>query len=71
MLLGLKRMLMKKYISIYEEQAYQAGRQARKEDYPLLYCDLHSNDPERCWWLAGWHDQDIEFGVMVYADKTM
>jgi len=59
---------MKNHNTKHEEEAYQTGRQARKEDHPLLYCNLHSNDPERCWWIAGWHDQDIEFGVKVYAD---
>lgn len=59
---------MKNNNTKYEEQAYQAGKQARKEDHPLLYCNLHSNDPERCWWIAGWHDQDIEFGIKVYVN---
>ena len=59
---------MKNYNTRFEEQAYQDGKTARLANLPLMSCNLHSNDPERCWWVAGWHDQDMELGV-VYAKK--
>jgi hypothetical protein len=55
----------------HEEQTYQIGRKARIANLPLSSCNLHSTDPEKCWWVAGWHDQDMEFGVRVYVNKAV
>ena len=62
---------MKNYNTRFEEQAYQDGKTARISNLPLMSCNLHSNDPERCWWVAGWHDQDMELGVRMYVNKKV
>jgi len=51
-----------------EEQMYDLGRQARVANYPTSACNLHNKHPQKCWWLAGWHDQDFELGIRVYHD---
>lgn len=47
---------------------YDLGRQAREADFETLSCNVR--DPvKKSWWLAGWHDLDIEKGNTVYQDK--
>lgn len=44
---------------------YYAGRKARHEGSGLDECDIL--DPvRRTWWLAGWHDLDMEKGNARY-----
>jgi ribosome modulation factor len=62
---------VKNFNEKHEEQAYQAGRQARVSDKPLLFCSLQNSDTNKSWWVAGWHDQDMEFGIKVYVNKTL
>ena len=47
---------------------YDLGRQAREANFETVACNVR--DPiKKSWWLAGWHDLDIENGVTVYQDK--
>jgi hypothetical protein len=39
---------------------YDLGRQARKAAFPTEACNLSKNDWKRSWWIAGWHDEDME-----------
>jgi ribosome modulation factor len=42
-----------------ESQMYDLGRQARQAGYERGACNVR--DPiKRSFWLAGWHDQDME-----------
>jgi len=44
---------------------YDLGRQAREAGYGLISCNVR--DPiKKSWWLAGWHDLDMEKGVTRY-----
>lgn len=43
-----------------ESQMYDLGRQANRAGYPTTTCNLRLHDPNRAWWLAGWHDEDME-----------
>jgi len=43
-----------------ESQMYDLGRQARKAAFPIESCNLSAFDARRCWWIAGWHDEDME-----------
>jgi ribosome modulation factor len=43
-----------------ESQQYDLGRQARRAGYPKDACNLMMMNPLRSWWLAGWHDEDME-----------
>jgi len=46
------------------EAMYLSGRQAHAAGYQTIQCDVR--DPiERSYWLAGWHDADIEAGNSV------
>jgi ribosome modulation factor len=46
------------------EAMYQSGKQAHAAGYKTIHCDVR--DPiARSWWLAGWHDADIEAGNSV------
>lgn len=47
------------------EAMYDLGRQAREAEFGLGHCNVR--DPiKRSWWLAGWHDLDIEKGSTRY-----
>jgi ribosome modulation factor len=49
---------------IDDEAMYQIGREAHAAGYKTIHCDVR--DPiARSWWLAGWHDADIEAGNSV------
>jgi ribosome modulation factor len=49
---------------IDNEAMYQLGREAHAAGYQTIQCDVR--DPvERSFWLAGWHDADIEAGNSV------
>lgn len=50
-----------------ESQMYDLGRQARRADFAAETCNLSTEDPSRAFWLAGWHDEDMESGVRVYV----
>jgi len=44
---------------------YDLGRQAREADFPIISCNVR--DPiKKSWWLAGWHDLDMEKGNTRY-----
>jgi hypothetical protein len=43
-----------------ESQMYDLGRQARRAAFPIESCNLSSFDARRAWWVAGWHDEDME-----------
>jgi len=42
-----------------EKELYISGRQARADKKKTESCWL-TNTVERSWWLAGWHDLDME-----------
>ena len=46
---------------------YDLGRQAREAGYETTSCNL-TEPVRRSWWLAGWHDKDIEMGVMAHKE---
>lgn len=41
-------------------QQYDLGRQARIARFPKTACNLPVVSVKRAWWLAGWHDADVE-----------
>ena len=43
-----------------ESQMYDLGRQARRSGFPIESCNLSLYDAKRCWWVAGYIDEDIE-----------
>jgi hypothetical protein len=43
-----------------ESQMYDLGRQARRAGFPIESCNLSLYDVKRCWWVAGYIDEDIE-----------
>lgn len=43
-----------------ESQMYSLGRQARQAGYPIEACNLSQFNPLRVWWVAGYHDEDME-----------
>jgi len=51
------------------EQMYDLGRQAREAGFETISCNVR--DPvKRAWWLAGWHDLDIEKGVKRFNHES-
>lgn len=47
----------------YQEEGgdmYRLGREARERGYPKESCNMRTLSAKRSWWLAGWHDMDIE-----------
>jgi len=51
------------------EQMYDLGRQAREAGFDTISCNVR--DPsKRAWWLAGWHDLDIEKGVKRFNHES-
>jgi ribosome modulation factor len=47
--------------SAEERILYQLGRHARKEGLERNRCPYGvTNAARRSWWLAGWHDADME-----------
>lgn len=46
-------------------QMYDLGRQAREAGFKPESCNV-CNPIKRSWWLAGWHDLDIEKGVQMF-----
>ncbi len=62
---------MKKASSTARNEAqYSLGRQARQAGYTKESCNLMSGDVGRSFWLAGWHDMDMEMtpGVVFIDD---
>lgn len=51
---------MKTRINANESQMYDLGRQARQADCPIESCNLSQFNPLRAWWIAGFHDEDME-----------
>ena len=51
---------------------YNLGRQARAAGYHKNACNIPaSRMAKRSWWLAGWHDEDMEIGArMLYGQET-
>lgn len=39
---------------------YNAGRKARRDRFLIESCSFSRLDENRAWWIAGWHDEDIE-----------
>ena len=52
-----------------ESAMYDLGRQAREADYETYSCNVRC-PVKRSWWLAGWHDLDIEKGVNKFFDDV-
>ena len=53
-------MIPKQYSAMYD-----LGRQAREAGFQTFACNV--NDPvSKAWWLAGWHDLDMEKGVQMF-----
>lgn len=53
-------MIPKQYSAMYD-----LGRQARESGFQTFACNV--NDPVgKAWWLAGWHDLDMEKGVQMF-----
>jgi uncharacterized protein YbjT (DUF2867 family) len=50
-------------MSAMESQQYDLGRQARVADYQISACNISQTNPLRAWWVAGWHDQDMEMAA--------
>lgn len=44
---------------------YDLGRQAREAGFGPGHCSVN-NPVKRGWWLAGWHDLDLEKGNTRY-----
>jgi hypothetical protein len=49
---------------IDNEAMYQLGREAYAAGYKTIHCDVR-DAVARSWWLAGFHDADIEAGNSV------
>lgn len=43
-----------------QSQMYDLGRQARIAGFGIESCNLSHYDHNRAWWVAGWHDEDME-----------
>ncbi len=43
-----------------QAQLYDLGRQANRAGYEIAACNMSHYDPNRAWWVAGWHDEDME-----------
>jgi hypothetical protein len=43
-----------------ESRYYDLGRQAREADFEISACNMSKAAPLRAWWVAGWHDRDME-----------
>ncbi len=42
-------------------EIYEMGRRARRVGHRREACSIPARERvERAWWLAGWHDQDME-----------
>jgi len=52
---------------IDNEAMYQLGREAHAAGYQIIHCNVR-DAVARSWWLAGWHDADIE-AVNSVLDK--
>ncbi len=52
-----------------ESAMYDLGRQAREHDFQTISCNVRDS-VKRSWWLAGWHDLDIEKGVNKFFDDV-
>jgi len=52
-----------------ESAMYDLGRQAREHDFQTVSCNVRDR-VKRSWWLAGWHDLDIEKGVNKFFDDV-
>lgn len=50
---------------IYRDM-YRLGREAREADYKETACNIRGMCAKRGWWLAGWHDRDIELSGPRY-----
>lgn len=48
-----------------ESSMYELGRQARRAGDETFACNVN-NPIRRGFWLAGWHDEDIEMGNSRY-----
>jgi hypothetical protein len=53
-----------------ESQMYNLGQQAREADYKITSCNLSLYNPVRVWWIAGWHDMDIEIKQRVKLEEA-
>jgi len=52
-----------------ESQMYDLGRQARKAGFPIEACNLSKSDYKRSWWVAGWHDEDMELKAKSQSNE--
>lgn len=51
-----------------EYQMYDLGRQAREAGFETCSCNLISRY-KIGFWMAGWHDKDMEMGNSKYFDN--
>lgn len=54
------RFLKLHFMTDVESQMYDLGRQARRAGFPMEACNLSKTDKRRAWWVAGFHDEDME-----------
>jgi hypothetical protein len=52
-----------------ESQMYDLGRQARRAGFETYACNVN-NPVRKGYWLAGWHDEDIEQGTEKYFQAS-
>lgn len=49
-----------------ESRFYDLGRQARQFNFGREVCNLPRTERvKRGWWLAGWHDEDMNIEVLT------
>lgn len=53
------------YHSEYEQVMIETGKEARRSGLDKSECAISEYDPARSFWLAGWHDADMEAGVRI------
>jgi hypothetical protein len=53
-----------------ESQMYDLGRQAHAAGYGIEACNLSKSNPLRAWWVAGFHDRDIETKQIIKTEQA-
>ena len=43
-----------------QSRMYDLGRQAHEAGFQISACNISRFDPLRAWWIAGFHDRDME-----------
>ncbi|MDP2141310.1 MAG: hypothetical protein Q8L20_10910 [Gammaproteobacteria bacterium] len=52
-----------------ESRNYELGREARRFNYGRNACNLRGSGQRvaRSWWMAGWHDEDMNIETLMRA----